>query len=252
TSIGGHLFKGQFYTITPKLNINIIENRILRETLRYLLGFNLDEDYVTKINSLLHHFRNVDDLNNISQRTFDLISIHSLNEHYKEALTYSRLLLLGLGLKMEHGEVPTYSFWLGMDYLFEEFVNMMVQEAVPNYIVRYQPEYYFYSQPEGQPRIMIKPDSVIVDDGPSFIFDAKWKTDTTRSDLFQILAYAHALNSDSVLVTPTDGPFQSICYEIGGTKIYKVSINTSWNSIEDFNGAKSDFANWVNSVILRE
>jgi 5-methylcytosine-specific restriction enzyme subunit McrC len=120
-----------------------------------------------------------------------------LNEHYREVVSLSRLILRHSAFESGRGNVRASGFLIDINAVFQEFVTEALRQAlgVSSRQFRERP---IPSLDEGN-RVHLRPDLTWWD-GTSCIFvgDAKYKNVSTgpvpNSDLYQLLAYVTALD----------------------------------------------------------
>lgn len=141
-------------------------------------------------------------LDNVSIREFasnDVpdVPFDRLNEHYKNVVELSRLILRHSAFQSSRGTVRASGFLVDMNKLFQEFVTVALREAL-GVSERSFGDCNIPSLDKND-RVRLRPDLVWID-GSSYVFvgDAKYKdiTDKTvpESDIYQMLAYVTALN----------------------------------------------------------
>jgi len=115
------------------LTSDILENRIIKYTLYYLLqGYFLDKTIDTKI---LNNYNRLEQIKlvPISSESFKKIEYTPLNEQYKPILTLCELLLRDSSLDEEIlGKKTAISFLVDMNVLFEKFVVRLFEEKIKN------------------------------------------------------------------------------------------------------------------------
>ena len=125
------------------------------------------------------------------------IRFDRLNEHYREVVSLSRLILRHSAFESGRGNVRASGFLIDINAVFQEFVTEALRQAlgVSSRQFRERP---IPSLDEGN-RVHLRPDLTWWD-GTSCIFvgDAKYKNVSTdpvpNSDLYQLLAYVTALD----------------------------------------------------------
>jgi 5-methylcytosine-specific restriction enzyme subunit McrC len=133
---------------------------------------------------------------------YESIEFHRLNEHYRAALILARLLLENMTFTGKAGEETFLSFLIDMNWLFERVVGMLVKQQAGALGVSVSEQHRCYLDLGKQ--VQTKPDIVLLrEHEPVFVLDAKYKLDPDRADVYQVLAYAHALGIERVaLVHP--------------------------------------------------
>ena len=142
-------------------------------------------------------------LNNISLIAFppkDVpdIKFDRLNAHYREVIvSLSQLILQHTAYEADRGKVRTSGFLMDMNKVFQEFVTVVLREAL-GLNERTFRESNICSLDEAG-RVHLRPDLTWWDDSDcTFVGDAKYKRvenqQIPNADLFQLLAYVTALN----------------------------------------------------------
>lgn len=129
------------------------------------------------------------------------VTFDRLNEHYREVVSLSRLVLQHQALELDRGDTRASGFLVDMNRVFQGFVTRALRESLgvsehtlcsdnrlprPTYLAR-------------GARLRLKPDLTWWDGGTCmFVGDAKYKRINVKSvphaDIYQILAYAIALD----------------------------------------------------------
>ena len=131
-----------------------------------------------------------------------------LNEHYREVVALSRVVLRHSAFESHRGEVRASGFLMDMNDVFQEFVTQALREEL-----RVSDRVFLETNIDGldaKNRIGLRPDLTWWD-GPSCLFvgDAKYKNITGESvpnaDLYQLLAYVTALDVPGGLLIYAQG-----------------------------------------------
>ncbi len=136
-----------------------------------------------------------------------------LNEHYRHVVGLARLILLHSEFEAEHGDVRANGFLVDMNYLFQEFVTQALREQLASSGITLRAERGAWF--DDDKKVWLKPDLSCWEDSDtcSFVGDAKYKSldngGVPNADLYQLLAYATALNLPGGL----------LIYAQGGTNI---------------------------------
>ena len=140
-----------------------------------------------------------------------------LNEHYREVVALSRLVLRHSAYEARRGEVRASGFLMDMNVVFQEFVTQALREAL-----RVSDRVFLektVDSLDAKNRIGLRPDLTWWD-GPSCLFvgDAKYKklTDKTvpNADLHQLLAYVTALDLPGGLLVYAQGQEYEETYSV--------------------------------------
>lgn len=150
--------------------------------------------------------------NNLPQVSFD-----RLNQHYREVVGLSQLILRHSAFQSSRGTVRAAGFLIDMNSLFQEFVTQALRDelGVSDRVLRSE-----LSRPlDTQGRVRIKPDLSWWDGGVcTFVGDAKYKNlsgeGAPSADLYQLLAYATALDLPGGLLIYARGEADSTEYEV--------------------------------------
>ena len=156
-----------------------------------------------------------------SPREVPEVAFDRLNEHYREIVALSRLVLRLQTLELERGNTRATGFMINMNNVFQGFVTRALRESLG------ASEHTFCSDDRlPQPihldlaqRVRLKPDLTWWD-GPicTFVGDAKYKRidlhSVPNADLYQILAYATALNLPGGLLVYAKGETDPADHEV--------------------------------------
>lgn len=133
---------------------------------------------------------------------FDQLEFHRLNEHYRPTLSLARLLLEHITFSGAEGQRAFLSFLIDMDWLFEKVIEAFLKRWRP---VRGLQTIGQKKYPLDKAKyVKVKPDITLFKGRtPVFVLDAKYKLDPDQTDIYQILAYCHALGiQEAALVYP--------------------------------------------------
>lgn len=169
-----------------------------------------------------------------------------VNEHYQLVVGLARLVLLHSEFEAEHGDVRANGFLVDMNYLFQEFVTQALQEQLAGSGITLQAEKGTWFDEDK--KAWLKPDLSCWEDSDtcSFVGDAKYKDLTGKraenADLYQLLAYATALNLPGGL----------LIYAQGDAKLEKYSVRYADRQLEvaalDLSGTLDDIRSRVTEI----
>ena len=181
---------------------DILANRLVRAAAARLGGMRLRPRARTGLGWVMAMLDNVSPQefppNAVPEVRFD-----RLNEHYREVVTLSRLVLRHGAFESRRGDVRASGFLMDMNVVFQELVTVALREALG------VSERVFCSDKElmglrriyldNDKRIRLEPDLTWWDgDVCRFVGDAKYKNLTSErappADLYQLLAYVTALD----------------------------------------------------------
>ena len=143
------------------------------------------------------------------------VRFNRLNEHYREVLALSRLVLRHGAFESGRGGVRAPCFLVDMNAVFQEFVTEALRQALGVSAGHFR-EKTIPSLDEGN-HISLRPDLTWWD-GPTCIFvgDAKYKNISgervPNSDLYQLLAYVTALDLPGGLLVYAQGEAEAGTY----------------------------------------
>ena len=144
------------------------------------------------------------------------VPLDRLNEHYADVVALSRLILRHGAFESGRGNVRASGFLMNMNVVFQEFVTVALREALGvsgdvflEKVVRSLDE-------EG--RVHLRPDLTWWDGRECvFVGDAKYKRidgSVPNADLYQLLAYATALDLPGGLLVYAKGERESATYDV--------------------------------------
>jgi len=200
---------------------DILANRLVKAAVARLGGMRLRSETARRdlgrIAGLLDSVSLVEfPPNNLPQVGFD-----RLNQHYRDVVGLSRLILRHSAFQSSRGTVRAAGFLINMNTLFQEFVTQALRDeiGVSERVLRSD-----QNLPRGialdlQGRLPIKPDLSWWDGGVcTFVGDAKYKNVSGErvpsADLYQLLAYATALDLPGGLLVYAKGEADSAEYEV--------------------------------------
>ena len=159
-----------------------------------------------------------------------------LNEHYRDVVALSRLILRHSAFEAARGEVRASGFLVDMNALFQEFVTQALREAtaVSDRVLcsdTGMPHPVWLDQTR---RIPLKPDLSWWEGGAcTFVGDAKYKNITAEhapnADLYQLLAYATALDLPGGLLVYAKGEADTATYHVrySDKRLYIATLDLS-------------------------
>jgi 5-methylcytosine-specific restriction enzyme subunit McrC len=151
----------------------------------------------------------------IKELPWDKVIIDRTNRGWFELFCFARLLLGDRFQTTSSGNARGFSLLFEMNTLFEEFIGRMFRRALsgtPFQVALQGPQSYaLIDHATGTRRFATRPDIVVSKDGkPLLIIDTKWKRlkgeidDAKRgvgqADVYQMMAYAHVYNSNSLML----------------------------------------------------
>ena len=181
---------------------DIPENRILLWTTHVLRAWNyVDFSLLGRLHRIQHILSDVY-FDSTARAIIDRIEYHRLNDPYQPAITLARLILDYLSFSGTQGSEPFLAYLIDMDVLFQQYLTAILHQETEksDYWIK---EEEVHSLDVGK-KITIRPDILIYQgDKACLVVDAKYKLSAAQEDLYQMLAYCHAVGlNQAVLVHP--------------------------------------------------
>ena len=150
------------------------------------------------------------------RRAVPAVRFDRLNEHYRGVVTLARLILRHGAFEATRGAIRSSGFLMDMNMVFQEFVTVALREAL-GISERVFGEHYIDSLDE-EGGVPLKPDLVWRHGSRcTFVGDVKYKridTAIPNADLYQLLAYATALNLPGGLLIYAKGEHKPATYTV--------------------------------------
>ncbi len=191
-----------------------------------------------------------------SQRAVPPVTFNRLNEHYRDVVELSRLILRYRAIELERGGIRANGFLMDMNEVFQGFVTRALRESlkVSDSTLRSDknlPGTVWLDQ--GQ-HIRLRPDLSWWDGSTcTFVGDAKYKRihdeRVPNADLYQMLAYATALDLPGGLLAYAEGEEQPVVHEVrnAGKRLEVAAVNLS-GSIADIRASIDELAQRVRTL----
>jgi 5-methylcytosine-specific restriction enzyme subunit McrC len=203
------ILKERVYCRFSDLTSDVPENHIIRFALYRLVRVPLrGRELIAKAKHLMQYFEQISPAE-LRPGRLPKVIYSRLNQHYELAVNLSILLIAYSTLNLqETGAIQFSSFLVDMNKLFQRFLYAYLQEKLPQWSIKSEPEYDFDVERE----IIARPDIVVRRNGKDLlVMDAKYKKlqeeggkqTIIHSDMYQIHAYAVRLNLPvGILVYP--------------------------------------------------
>lgn len=201
---------GRFYQRTNEFTADLLENRVLHETLHLLTRVPTSvagADLRPLIRRAAAAFAEVPAAE-IRAADCDRVIFTRLNERYRSPISLARLLLQYFSLEYHAGHMPLTTFLLPMHTVFERFVAAYLSETLasqPRLRVRAQVTLHI----DHDRRVRGTPDIIIYNqDSPVAVLDTKYKlygAKPSHADIYQMFTYARTLGiRQATLIYPHD------------------------------------------------
>ena len=171
-------------------------------------------------------------LNEFAPNDVPEVSFDRLNEHYRGVVGLARLVLQHSAFEAGRGQVRASGFLMDMNKVFQEFVTVALREALSLservFLERRIPSL------DVDGNVGLRPDLTWWDGGNCvFVGDAKYKSITgdrrVPADLYQLLAYATALNLPGGMLIYAEGEAERANHEVrhSGKRLEVVTLDLS-------------------------
>ena len=180
-----------------------------------------------------------------------------LNEHYREVVTLARLVLRQQTIESKRGGVRAVGFLMDMNRVFEEFVRRALREELDLSDRTFPPPGTSLPDPiflDEKTRVALKPDLSWWEGRIcTFVGDAKYKRmreeRVPNADLYQLLAYATALNLPGGLLIYAKGEADEVVHRVrhAGKRLEIAALDLS-GSIETLHVGIADLAHKVRAL----
>ncbi len=154
--------------------------------------------------------------NAVSEVAFD-----RLNAHYREVVALSRLVLRHASFEAGRGGNRAPGFLMDMNKVFQDFGTQALRETLLRFLSRTfrADDYIPHVTLDEAGRVLLKPDLSWWDGRTcTFVGDAKYKQikdeRVPNADLYQLLAYATALNLPGGLLIYAQGEEEPVVHQI--------------------------------------
>ena len=148
------------------------------------------------------------------------VSFNRLNEHYREVVALARLILRHSAIETERGVTRAVGFLMDMNRVFQDFVTLALREALglSDRTFRSDSGIRGVTLDEGG-SVELKPDLSWWDGQDCmFVGDAKYKRvrddRVPNADLYQLLAYATALDLPGGLLVYAQGEADDVAHRV--------------------------------------
>jgi 5-methylcytosine-specific restriction enzyme subunit McrC len=226
--------KERFFVEYDEYIEDILENRIIKTTLKKLNNLSLSLKLQKRIREFLFIFSGVREIYNLNE--LKNINLDRTKSYYKRVIDICKIFLTDSSYSLYLGKNINFSLLFDMNKLFESFVSYWFKRFYPE--AKLQDKSYHLLHQGSKNFYQLRPDIVV----GNKIFDTKWKiiksfNDISGSDLYQMYAYAKKYNSKEVtLIYPK-------VYEVDDMEFYfeeDVKLKVSFFDLEGFEKSVMD------------
>ena len=175
-----------------------------------------------------------------------------LNEHYREVIALSRLVLRHSAFESGRGQVRASGFLMDMNVVFQELVTVALREALGVSSHVFLEKEIRSLDKEGQVRL--RPDLTWWDGGAcTFVGDAKYKNiadeRVPNADVYQLLAYVTALDLPGGMLVYAKGEADTATYRVrhSGRRLEVTALDLS-GTLDDVLDRVDDIAGTVRGL----
>ena len=197
----------RFYIKYDMLDLNRIENRLLKTTLLNIKSKTKNSRSRKDISTLLDIFYEVDIISDVNY-AFSTISNDRNMKEYSQILKWCKIFLQNKSFTTFSGLSVAYALLFPMERVYEAYIANQLKRNLPNneYLLRTQDRsHYLFDEPK---RFSLRPDLVIMKENKNLVLDTKWKilkNDPTtnygisQADMYQMFAYHYKYNAECVI-----------------------------------------------------
>lgn len=227
-------------------NLNRAENRLIKSTLKHLLGYTQSDLNRQAIRRLLAVFADIPYSDKYDE-DFKLCHDNRILTHYKKSLSWSRVFLKGNSFTSYSGSEVAIAILFPMEEVFEKYIGKTIQKLFHKSVEvdLQQRQYCLFDLPKKT--FYLQPDIVLSKLEKCVVLDTKWKIldpqaihyGISQADMYQMYAYGKKYNSSCViLIYPLSEGFDNsdIFYDSkDGVKVYVkfIDLSSSYESFDD-------------------
>ena len=234
--------------------VDVLPNRLVKAAALRLLGLGTHRPSRIKLAGVLANLEEVGVVE-FASGALPEVRFDRLNEHYREVVELSRLILRHTSIDTSRGDVRATGFLVDMNAVFQEFVTQALRQALglSERVFRSDKAIPDIWLDEAE-SIRLKPDLTWWDGGEcKFVGDAKYKkvedARVPNADLYQLLAYTTALDLPGGLLVYAKGENDEIVHRVrhAGKTLEVAALDLS-GSIDEIHARVGDLANRVRAL----
>ena len=234
--------------------VDVLPNRLVKVAALRLLGLRIHTRSRVKLAGVLTNLEDVG-LVEFPSGALPEVRFDRLNEHYREVVELSRLILRHTSIETERGNVRAAGFLVDMNVVFQEFVTRALRQALSLSERTFRSEKRIpHIWLDEANSVRLKPDLTWWDGHKcTFVGDAKYKKvrddRVPNADLYQLLAYATALNLPGGLLVYAKGEDAEVvhCVRHAGKRLEVAALDLS-GSIDEIHARIGGLARRVRAL----
>ena len=198
--------------------VDVLPNRLIKAAAVRLLSLRFHQDSRVNLADALANLEEVH-MVEFSPRNLPKVRFDRQNEHYREVVELSRLILRHTSIEPQRGSVRASGFLVDMNVVFQEFVTRALRQALGLSERTFLSDKYLPNGLDERNRIRLKPDLTWWVGGKCiFVGDAKYKKvddkPVPNADLYQLLAYTTALDLPGGMLIYAKGEDKEIVHRV--------------------------------------
>ena len=212
--------KERFFVEYDEYIENIIENRVIKTTLKILLKLSKSFNNQKRIREYLFVF---DDVGEIKKHELNNINLDRTKSYYKNVIEICKIFLDNKSYTIYKGDNISFALLFDMNRLFESFVGFWFKKFLD---VKLQDNKHYLLYNEKNKYFNLRPDIVYGDK----IYDTKWKiidthSDVLNNDVYQMYAYINKYEAKEVsLIYPKINELKDKIYKFENEKELKIKF----------------------------
>lgn len=214
------------------LTFDNLENRIILRALNIIIPVISIGELRKNLRRQEYAIRDFVELKtNITPRDCDKIRFNRLNDHYHIIIKLSKLILENNFVRStKKGESKIFNFLVNTNTLYENFIIEMIKEVVKKEFNEYETKEKIFKGLFKDNKISVQPDMVLKVKGSEsypVIFDAKYKSEDSNLDYYEMIAYCLAVSGakSCCLIYPKESGIDNNRHIL--SKLDEIEIHTS-------------------------
>jgi 5-methylcytosine-specific restriction enzyme subunit McrC len=235
---------------------DIEENRLLKAALSVLMRLRIRSEMNRKILRRFDRILELVSLQSYPPSRLPAVTFTRLNEHYRGAVEWARLILRFASMESRHGQLTSTTLLFDMNAVFEDFVRVALREELDVASVEFPsggecPSLYL----DAARQVALQPDlSYWMGQNCYLVGDVKYKAvnvaGVKHPDIYQLLAYTTATGLPNGLLVYAAGEGVATAHRVKmSDKILHVSVLELAGDIQSLRTEVRVLANRVRSLV---